>query len=106
MSRAMSAVELVIMTAVICVSLGVMLALVFVAARQSDGGRSLSGQSRGGSVHGGIHIGHARSAGPEYDARATRPASRPIAIADPSPPSSPVATEETPEMPAQRRDDR
>ena len=68
----MSAAELVVMAAVICVSLAVMVALPFLAEHQPDRGRSLSGKQRRGSVHGGIHIGHARDAGPEDDTRATQ----------------------------------
>jgi hypothetical protein len=51
-SRALSAAELLIMVAVICVSLGVMLAVVFLADRQPDRGRPPSGKSGGGSVRG------------------------------------------------------
>ena len=60
MSRAMSAAELVVMAAVICVSLGVMLALPFRAEHQPDRGRSLSGKQRRGSVRGRLHIAHAQ----------------------------------------------
>jgi hypothetical protein len=84
-SRAMSAAELVIMTAVICVSLAVMLALVFFAARQPDRGRPLSGRRRGGAVSGGIHTGHARSAAPRDDARATRARRPPDRDGEPQP---------------------
>jgi len=45
-SSAMSAAELVVMAAVICVSLGVMVALPFLAERQPDRRRPLSGKQR------------------------------------------------------------
>lgn len=107
MSRAMSAAELVIMTAVISVSLAVMLALVFFAARQSDRGRPLSGRQRGGSVSGGIHIGHARSAAPEDVARATQAYQPPDRDCEPQPAcESGGHTRRRRKMPAQRRDDR
>ena len=70
-SHAMSAAELVIMAAVICVSLGVMVALPFRAEHQPDRGHSLSGKQRRGFVHNRIHIGHARGSGPEHNGRAT-----------------------------------
>jgi hypothetical protein len=105
-SRAMSAADFLIMTAVICVSLGVMLALVFLAGRQSDRDRPPSGQSRGGSVRGGIDIGHARGAVPEDDARAI-PGSRQPPDRDREPESGESGghPRKRREMPAQRRHD-
>ena len=71
MSSAMSAAEHVVMAAVICVSLGVMVAVPFrPTANRIAAARS--GKQRRGSGHGGTHIGHARGAAPEDDTRATQ----------------------------------
>jgi hypothetical protein len=105
-SRDMSAAELVVMTAVICVSLGVMLALPFLADRQPDRRRPLSGKQRRSSGHGGTHIGHARSSGPEDDARATQARQPPDRDCGPGPAcESGSHTGKRRKMPAQRRDD-
>jgi hypothetical protein len=105
-SRDMSAAKLLIMTAVICVSLGVMLALPFLAERQPDRGRPLSGKQRRGSVHGGTHIGHARGSGPEDDARASQARQPPGRDRGPEPAfESGGHTGKRRKMPAQRRDD-
>jgi hypothetical protein len=105
-SRAMSAAELVVMAAVICVSLAVMVALPFLAERQPDRGRPLSGKQRRGSVHGRIHIGHARDARPEDDTRGTQARQPPDRDRGPEPAfESGGHAGKRRKMPAQRRDD-
>ena len=94
------------MASVICVSLGVMLALPFLAERQPDRGRSLSGRQGRGFVHSMIHIGHARGSGPEDDARATQARQPPDRGRGPEPAfESGGHTGKRWKTPAQRRDD-
>jgi hypothetical protein len=94
------------MAAVICVSLGVMVALPFRAERQPDRGRSLSGKQRRGFVHSRIHFGHARGSGPEDGARATQARQPPDRDRRPgSAYESGGHTGKRRKMPPQRRDD-
>jgi hypothetical protein len=105
-SSAMSAAEHVVMAAVICVSLAVMVALPFLADRQPDRGRPLSGKQRRGSVHGGIHSGHARDAGSEDDTHPSQARQPPDRDREPGPAfESSGHTGKRRKMPAQRRDD-